>query len=272
MLLKTFGSFSLIFGILSSITCHGANDAENPVIKGDYVYIEKDKQGSKEDTENIEKSEAAANKNKVKLEEIIEKNKNNKDVSDSFFPADEEIEMLKDLYSSSSNLLLGVREKQLKDQKLLENRRFSLIINPLLMLAWCIPFFKNWGPLKRCYNFWHYKDNNFLEVLKRMLEVIFFVDFLVIFAFISLFISRYGIDSDRNRMLLSVAGLCGFSPLMSRIFGMVLAETWNKCALTFIFGVGTTQFLTSTVNVIRRCREERRHREMILVWEHIADQ
>lgn len=269
MLLKTFGSFSLIFGVLSSIACQGANGAENPVIKGNYVYIEKDKQGSKEDTE---KTEAVIREIESELEGMIENNNNNKDVSDSFFPADGEM-MLKDLYSSSSNTSTWGARKVIKGSKLLENRRFSLIINPLLMLAWCIPFLKNWGPLKRYYNFWHYKDNNFLEVLKRMLEVIFFVDFLVIFAFISLFISRYGIAGDRNRMLLSVAGVCGFSPLMSRVFGMVLAETWNECALTFIFGVGTTQFLTSTVNVIRRCcREERRRREMILVWEHIADQ
>ena len=181
--------------------------------------------------------------------------------------------ILKDLDSSDVEALSLDAIDSVKGLGVSKNkRRFPLIADPLLMIAWIIPALRNWGPLKRYYNFWNYKDNDFLEIIKRILEVIFLVDFLVIFSFI-LFFLRYGGESNRNIELLSVASLCAASPLMSRVSGMSLSKTWSEYALNFIFGIGTTQFLTSALNVIMRRSEERRRREIIrLAFRYIADQ
>ena len=237
MLFKTLGSFSLIFGVLSGTACQGVNGIGNKSAK-------------------------------VKLKERIKNNS----VLGGFLPVDGKM-ILKDLDSSDVEALSLDAIDSVKGLGVSKNkRRFPLIADPLLMIAWIIPALRNWGPLKRYYNFWNYKDNDFLEIIKRILEVIFLVDFLVIFSFI-LFFLRYGGESNRNIELLSVASLCAASPLMSRVSGMSLSKTWSEYALNFIFGIGTTQFLTSALNVIMRRSEERRRREIIrLAFRYIADQ
>jgi|GEM_PF-6698660 len=269
MLFKSLGSFSLIFGVLSGTACQGVNGIGNKsAIESGYACFEKDEQDSKEDTE---KSEAASSKNKVKLEERIKNN--SRGVLGGFLPANGKM-ILKDHDSSDVEALSLDAIDLVKGLRVSKNkRRVTFITDPLLMIARIIPVLRNWGPLKRYYNFWNYKDNDFLEVIKRILEVIFLVDFLVIFSFILFFGLRYGVESNRNIELLSVASLCAASPLMSRVLGTVLSETWSEYALNFIFGIGTTQFLTSALNAIMRRSEERRRREIIrLALIHIADQ
>ena len=67
MLLKKFSSFTLFLGILSSITCQGVSGAGSTSgSKGDYIYIEKEKQG---DRESSEKEKSLLNKVKNKLKQ-----------------------------------------------------------------------------------------------------------------------------------------------------------------------------------------------------------
>ena len=67
MLIKKFSSVALFLGILSSITCQGASGAGSTSgSKGDYIYIEKEKQG---DRESSEKEKSLLNKVKNKLKQ-----------------------------------------------------------------------------------------------------------------------------------------------------------------------------------------------------------